>query len=147
MKYSFLLYLIICRACFNHALTPPIFEVSYPHNKHGEIKISSSTKHTIIDITSESGMGKGTVKLIKGKWPEILSVRLHLKGLEGFTVSNGKTTIDKSDMSVKAYDKNGQLFEKKYLMNEPGYYEVHLPNALFEAGTTYIEIHWVDFYR
>lgn len=147
MKYSGLIYLLICLRCISHPVTPPIFEVSYLQGKKGEIKVTSTTTKSVIEISSEFGIGGGAVKLIDGSWPEILIVRLHLKGLEGFTVSNGKMEIDKSDLLVQAYDKNGNTFEHKYLMDKKGYYEVLLPGSLFAEGTSEIKIHWVDFYR
>ncbi len=147
MKYSLLICLFIWVACSHHTNTPPIFEVSYHPGRKSEIKVISGKEQSIIDISSESGIGGGTVKLIQGTWPETLIVRLHLKGLEGFTVSNGKLKIEKSDLSVKAYNKDGEPFTDKYLPGEQGYYEVQLPNTLFVGGTTDLEIQWIDFYR
>ena len=56
-------------------------------------------------------------------------------------------TIDKSQLSVIAYDSNGNLYDKKYLLEEKGYYEVKLPKPLFSGGVTEITFNWVDFYR
>ena len=130
-----------------------MFEVSYPQGQkslHGlvnEIHISTNKNESLIEISSQSGIGRGVIKLIQGGWPEEIIARLYLKGLEGFTVSSEQITIDKSVMSVSAYDKNSRLYEKKYLLNEKGYYEVKLPNRLFTDGTKEISLHWIDFYR
>jgi hypothetical protein len=112
-----------------------------------EIHISTVNNESMIEISSQSGIGSGVIRLIQGDWPDMVTARLYLKGLEGLTVSSEQIIIDKSALSVSAYDKNGRLYEKKYLLNEKGYYEVKLPNKLFTDGAKEISLHWVDFYR
>jgi hypothetical protein len=102
---------------------------------------------TLITISSNRGIGTGSIKLIEGNWTKKVIAHLHLGGLEGFAVSNGRVTFEKSDLLVKAYDKKDSLFDKEYLLAEKGYYEIDLPNSLFVDGVTEITIHWVDFYR
>ena len=140
MRYSFLILIILhCSGCIKATVTP-MFEVYYPQGQtssHGlvnEIHISTNENESLIEISSQSGIGSGIIKLIQGDWPEVVTARLYLKSLEGFTVSSEQITIDKSALSVSAYDKNGRLYEKKYLINERGYYEVKLPNRLFTDG-------------
>ena len=153
MRYSLFILIILCSGCIKETITPAIFEVYYPQGQkssHGlmnEIHVSTVNNESLIEISSQSGIGRGVIKLIQGDWPEEIIVRLYLKGLEGFTVSSEQFTVDRSEMSVSAYDKNGRLYDKKYLLNERGYYEIKLPNRLFTDRTTEITIHWVDFYR
>lgn len=153
MRYSLFILIILCSGCFKETITPAIFEVYYPQGQkssHGlmnEIHVSTDNNQSLIEISSQSGIGRGVIRLIQGRWSDVVIVRLYLKGLEGFTVSNEQFTVDRSEVSVSAYDKNGHLHGKKYLLNERGYYEVKLPNRLFTDRTTEIIIHWVDFYR
>jgi len=149
MRYSFFIFLIIfCPGCIKETITPPIFEVYYPqglktsHGLMNEIHISIVNNESLIEISSQSGIGHGVIKLIQGDWPEMVTVRLYLKGLEGFTVSSEQITIDKSIMPVSAFDNNGRLYEKKYLLNKRGYYEVKLPDKLFTIGIKKISVCW-----
>jgi len=154
MRYIFFtLVFILCFGCIKETNILPVFEVYYPQGQktsHGlmnEVHISTINNESLIEISSQSGIGRGVIRLIQGDWPKIVTARLYLKGLEGFAVSNEQITIDKSALSVSAYDKSGRLYEKKYLQNERGYYEVMLPVKLFTDGTKEISLHWVDFYR
>ncbi len=126
---------------------PATLEVSYSNRQANEVTVSSSSFNTLIDISSEFGRGNAAIKLKDGEWPESLTIRLHLRGLEGFVVSNGITTIEKHQLDVQAYDQNMSPFSQEYLMSEAGYYEIRLPRSLFAEGVTDIQIQWVDFYR
>ncbi|MFM1892772.1 MAG: hypothetical protein RLZ44_1849 [Pseudomonadota bacterium] len=133
--------------------TAPTFEVHYPHgqkNVHGlenNIEIAATAKSALIDISSESGIATGVIRLTAGSWPENVTVRLHLAGLEGLTISSGAVVFQKEDLTVKAFDRHGNLFHEKYLLDKKGYYEIELPSALFADQATEVTIHWVDFYR
>ena len=74
-------------------------------------------------------------------------MRLHLRGLEGFSVSNGKKTIQRSDLNVRMLDPEGNLLEGKYLLKNKGYYEAIVPSSLLGPEVREIQIRWVDFYR
>jgi hypothetical protein len=76
--------------------------------------------------------------------------------LEGFSVSNGKKTIPRSDLNIRMLDPKGNPVEGKYLLKSlgqnkskriEGYYEATIPQSLLTEDTKEIEIHWVDFYR
>jgi len=147
MKSGFLLCLMICVACASQTVSSPIFEVSYPQDKKDEIKVHSARDKVLVEVSSAHGIGSGTINLRKGQWPDQVLVHLRLKGLEGFTVSNGIMELDKSDLSVQVFTDNGNVWNHKYLMSELGYYEVQLPKSLFVDGVNSIAIQWVDFYR
>lgn len=123
------------------------FEVTPLSRQSDNVTVTSDSSNALISVSSEFGIGQATVKLTQGEWPATVTVRLYLKGLEGFTANNGTTTIEKQQLSVQAYDQNMAPSEQEYLMDEVGYYEVRLPASLFTEGTTDIRIQWVDFYR
>ena len=128
----------------------PVLEIFYPNRTTGEATASPDEPNTLIDISSTSnttGAGSSTISLSRGEWPESIAVRLYLHGLEGFTATNGTTTIDRHQLNVQAFDRNMTPSDQKYLMEEAGYYEVHLPRSLFTEDTTEIRTQWVDFYR
>lgn len=147
MKSGFLLCLMICVACASHTVSSQVFEISYSQDKKDRIKVHSDSDKVLIEVSGEYGIGSGTIDLLKGQWPDLVVVRLKLKGLEGFIVSNGIVELDKSDLSVQAYTSDGTVWTGKYLLNEMGYYEAQLPKSLFVDGVTSIAIQWVDFYR
>ena len=98
-------------------------------------------------------------------------LRLHLKGLEHFKVTNGKVTLEaagsghdgkvrlwkdgKEDSPLDAkspYWTEIRMFgdDGKPTTSIPlkdGYFEIQLPKALFEDNPKSITINWIDFYR
>lgn len=129
---------------------PAAIEVSYSNNRGNEVTVSTDaaeSSNTLINISSEFGIGSAAIKLKRERWPDSLTIRLHLRGLEGFIVSNGTTTLEKHQLSIQAYDQSMTPFDGEYLMSEAGYYEIRLPKALLTESATDIHINWVDFYR
>jgi hypothetical protein len=109
--------------------------------------VSVQNNKAVIHISSEIGIGSATVELIEGRWPRTVLLRLHLRGLEGITVSNGTMMLERPELSVTAFDASGNPTDQKYLCDDNGYFEVHLPDSLFDQVVTAIRIEWVDFYR
>ena len=102
-----------------------------------------------------------------------MTLRLHLKGLENLKVTNGKTSLElavsshndkqsvrlwlngKDDsplnaespfwMEVQMVGDDGKPV--KSVPRVEGYFEMRLPNALFNGNPKSITINWIDFYR
>ena len=98
-------------------------------------------------------------------------LRLHLKGLENFKVSNGIITLEaavSSQDSIVRLWKDGKedspldskspyWMEIRMVGNDgkpttsipvtDGYFEIQLPKALFEDNPKSITVNWIDFYR
>ena len=126
---------------------------------------------TVFCIHSPSGIGSAGI--CRESWSDHVSLRLHLRGLEGLTISNGSMTlkasvpsrsghrrllhvvhddqekvVDKGDLSwteIGAFDANGKSV--RGLPEEGGYFEIDLPVAFFEAKPKSLTIDWIDFYR
>ena len=120
-------------------------------------------------IRSPSGIGSATIE--RDTWPDHVSLRLHLRGLEHLSIGNGSVTIKASVLShsgnrrllsvaeggqektlekgspywadIQAFDANGNPIEG--LPEGTGYFEMALPPALLEAKS--LTISWIDFYR
>ena len=121
-----------------------------------EIKVSQRDGATIFDVRDQFGIGGGTVQLVSEKWPEKVLVRLHLAGLEGFSLTIGKKVLTRSDLKVRMLDPKGKPLPGRYLLKSTGpnaskriagYYEVELPAMLLTAAVKEIKLSWVDFYR
>lgn len=122
-------------------------------------------------VESPSGISQAVIVRQDEAWPKTIILRLHLKGLESFPVSNGKVKVDAAVSSqtgkVRIW-KDGKedipLDEKSPFRTEirivgsdgkpsreiplkDGYFEVTLPRAFFEVNPKTITVAWIDFYR
>jgi hypothetical protein len=123
----------------------------------------------VIDITSEFGIDKATIKRGSSEWPKTILVRLHLGGLESFKASRKGFAIEwsvastgdheatetlKSGMRVSVIAKDSPFYGEvrivggeKTIPLKDGCFEVALPAMLFEANPEEVALEWVDFYR
>ena len=126
---------------------------------------------TIFSVRSPSGIGSATIG--RDSWPDRVSLRLYLRGLEGLTISNGSVIVKASVLShsgnrrmltvangsqeqvseedsrywteIKTFDARKRSVQE--LPEGGGYFEMVLPQALFEARPQSLSIDWIDFYR
>ena len=141
----------------------------------GRIEAWSREGAVILDVYSESGIGRADISPGPQGWPPGLVFRLHLKGLESFSVKFGEFHLDSSVLSRAPY---GQLCEfqgrkgpdgttriteaSSYWMSavmvteegasrkiplEEGYFEVTVPRAVLASGPDMLRVQWIDFYR
>jgi hypothetical protein len=145
-----------------------------PGTSTSDVTVSAQDTRTIVDIR---GGGIGTVELSRSDaaWPEPIVLRLHLSGLESLNVDNGTIAIGTSVLSRSPPEQVGQLLpgsgrastnvtpDSPFWMplriigaREPGapavplaegYFEVTLPDILFDESTNRLIIRWVDFFR
>jgi hypothetical protein len=128
---------------------------------------------TVFSVKSPSGISQVVIERQGEKWPEVVVLRLHLKGLENFRASNGKVTlaaavsVQDSKPKVRLW-KDGRedapLDEKSLFWMDlriltaegkpaskiplkDGYFEMALPRAFFEGNPNSITLNWIDFYR
>lgn len=138
-----------------------------------KVIVSSDTKSTIFSIHSPLGIGQATIERTAALWPNMVTLRLHLKGLESFRVTHGDTTLEASVsshhdnmrlrpwvnkkenellnsgskhwMEIRMVGNDGKTTNRIPLNN--GYFEMHLPMAIFEENPKSLTFHWIDFYR
>ena len=138
----------------------PEFNFDYqkkgPHGSTNSILATIERSKTIFDVKSGFGIGGGKIKLATGEWPEKVLVRLHLTGLEGFSVSNGKQSLNRSNLDIRILDLKGNPVKGPYLLKSlgpnkseriEGFYEATIPKSLLTEDAKEIQISWVDFYR
>ena len=133
-----------------------VYQKKGPRDETREIKVTQQAGVTIFDVRDQFGIGKGTIQLASGTWPEKVLVRLHLAGLEGFSLTIGKKVLARSDLKVRMLDAKGKPLPGRYLLKPTdrnsskriaGYYEVQVPRLVLTAATKEIKLSWVDFYR
>lgn len=126
-----------------------------------------------IAIRSPFGISGAKIERTGERWPESVTLRVNLKGLERFRVTAGEVAIEAAVAStdaaprircwkpgaeetslgtddplwldVRLLDAKGA--EVRKLPEAEGCFEVRLPKALFEENPPSIELEWVDFYR
>jgi len=134
-----------------------------------QIRFSKEDDKTIIDITSQFGIDRATIKRTADEWPKSMMLRLHLSGLESFKASSGNVAVEWSVSStgdhvtrtslmsgkrVAAIQKGSPYFTTVSIVGgngkiplKDGYFEVLMPTKLFEGNPEEITLHWIDFYR
>lgn len=125
----------------------------------------------IFSVRSPFGISQAVIESTSGNWSDSVILRLHLKGLESFKVSNGKVTLEASvssqDGKVRLWmdgkedsplDSKSPYWTEVRMIGkdvkpdtkiplEDGCFEIPLPNALFKDNPKSITISWIDFYR
>ena len=139
------------------------------------LKVSIDGNTTIFSITSPSGIGAVTVERKTDHWPDKLTVRIHLQGLESFSIAAGDTTLRASVSSnsrtptpllhLSRGGKEGTQLTKddpywtdiqtldaqgKPVKDRPekgGWFEITIPHALLADQNKTIALEWIDFFR
>ena len=140
-------------------------------NDKVEVKVDKD--QTLFSIHSPIGISQVVIERVTEKWPDVIVLRLHLKGLESFRVSNGKVTVDASvsshddkervrlwkdgsedsplDIKSPFWMEIGMIGDDgkplKTIPLKNGYFQIQLPKGLFEDNPKSITINWIDFYR
>ncbi len=118
-----------------------------PHGKPRRMNFFRSLDGVVgIEVSDEFGIGGGVVRLLRGKWPGKLRLRLRLEGLEGLNVSVGKKTLERAALDVRLLTPAGEPLEGKYRQDRPGHYEAVIPAGVLD-GAEEVRLSWVDFYR
>lgn len=112
-----------------------VFKTESLANQTDEVTVLSA-QDGIFEVRSKNGFGTGSVQLVEGDWPEVCTVRLYLKNLEGFKLIIESELYDKYELEVS--DKIG---------DEDPYFEVKIPRTLLLGGTKRFDFNFVDYYR
>jgi hypothetical protein len=149
--------------------TPP-FKITTKRD-NDNVVVKTEKDRVVISVQSPFGISQAVIEPTEAKWPDTVVLRLHLKGLENFQVTNDKMKLEASvssqDSKVRLW-KNGkeksQIDAKSpYWMDvqmigsdrkpakavplKDGYFQIDLPKVLFEDNPKSITVHWIDFYR
>lgn len=137
------------------------------------VEVLVEMNKTVFSIHSPFGIGETTIKRTDDKWPEAVALRLHLKGLEGFRISNGKFTLNAAASSqdnkrrvrqwkdgnedslldsqspfwMEICPVGGDGKPAEDLSPKDGYFDMQLPKAFFAGNQNSFTVNWIDFYR
>jgi hypothetical protein len=151
---------------------PAKFQIT-TRKKDDSVEVQADKDKTVFSVKSPFGISAAVIERVEEKWPEAVVLRLHLKGLENFRVSNGKVTVDaavsieegktkvrmwkdgkedvplddKSPLWTDIRIVGGEGKPAKELPLKDGYFEMTLPRAFFEGNPNSITLNWIDFYR
>lgn len=146
----------------------PSFQVEVGR-EDSRISFTKEDDKTIIDVSSEFGIDKATIRRRADEWTRPMILRLHLSGLEAFKASSGNVAVEWSVSStgdhatrtslvsgkrVAAIPKDSPYFSRVRIVGgngkiplKGGFFEVALPAKLFERNPDEITLKWIDFYR
>ncbi len=137
MKTLLLCITLLLTAC-QSSDKPPVFETFIQHPAD-TIRLQQQKGSLQILIDSPGGIGSGSVTRKAGRWPENITLRLHLRDLEGFRIHNGTDEITgflgNPGPDALRIEKTGEWIE------------VTVPEKLLEHNPPLLSFHWVDFYR
>jgi len=150
----------------------PMFNIT-TKRMDDSVEVRSDRDKTVFAIKSPFGISQAVIERAGEKWPDVVVLRLHLKGLESFRVSNAKVTLD---AAVSSHDDKQRVRvwkdgDEKALLDsrspfwmdirmvggdgkpakeiplKDGYFEIHLPGSFFKDNPKSITANWIDFYR
>jgi len=151
---------------------PPRFKIT-TKKQDDNVAVRADKDKTTFIVKSPSGISQAVIERKDETWPKVVVLRLHLKGLESFWVSNGNVRLDaavsiqegKPKVRLWKDGKEGAPLDVKSpfwadirivgddgkpateLPLKNGYFEVTMPRALFEGNPKTITAGWIDFYR
>ena len=129
-------------------------------DRDNQLSLSVGNETTVIDVQSPGGIGRAEIGFLSGSYPSQIILRLHLKRLEGFKLTYGRTTVSASssgtsdtvtqslvqtDGSERAVTPSSPLWME--IQREQEYFDIKLPNAMTQEKPESFSFEWIDFYR
>jgi hypothetical protein len=135
------------------------------------VEVKAEKENVVFSVHSPFGISHAAIERTVDKWPDAVVLHLHLKGLENFSVTNGKVKLE---ASVSSQDGKVRLWKDgkedtpldaqspywmvirmvgsdgkptKTIPLKDGYFEMQLPKAVFEGNPKSITVNWIDFYK
>lgn len=153
--------------------TPPLKVTTKRDDDRVDVDVKAEKGKETFSVQSPFGISNAVIERTDEKWPDAVALRLHLKGLENFKVTNGKVTLEgsaslqegkpvvrlwkdgkvdspldaKSPYWIDVRILGGDGKAAKELPVKDGYFALTLPKAFFEGNPKSITVNWIDFYR
>ena len=166
---SWLLVLAFAATTANADEKPP-FKITTKRD-NDRVVVKADKDKVELAVHSPFGISDAVIERADEKWPDAVVLRLHLKGLENFSVSNDKVKLE---ASVSSQDGRVRLWKDgkedtpldakspywmeirmvssdgkpaKTIPLKDGYFELQVPKTFFEGNPKSITLNWIDFYR
>lgn len=165
-------FILVLNAMAVTADDPPPFKVT-TRRADDRVDVKVEKGKATVSIQSPFGISQSMIERTGETWPDTIVLRLHLKGLEGFKITNGKVKLEgatsfqtgmplvrlwmdgKEDapldvksphwIAVRIIGDDGK--PAKELPLKGGFFELPLSRTLFEGNPKTITVSWIDFYR
>jgi hypothetical protein len=150
----------------------PRFKIT-TRKANDSVSIDTDKDRTVFVVKSPFGISQADIERLEDQWPAAVVLRLHLKGLEGLKIGNGKVTLHaavsvqdgKAKVRLWKDGKEEAVLDEKSpwwmpirvvggdgkpareLPLKDGFFEISLPQAFFEGNPKTITAQWIDFYR
>ena len=150
----------------------PTFKIT-TKKRYDSVEVRADKDKTVFVVKSPSGISQAVLERQDVTWPKVVLLRLHLKGLENFRVSNGKVRLDAAVSAQEGKPKvrlwkdgkeDAPLDEKSPFWADirivggdgkpateiplkDGHFEVAVPRAFFDGMPKTITMGWIDFFR
>lgn len=166
--------LIAASIAFGSAVTAgddkPPFKITTKRD-NDRVEVKAEENKVLFSVHSPFGISHTIIERLGERWPDVVVLRLHLKGLENFSATNDKVKLEASvssqDGKVRLWkdakedspldSKSPYWMQIRMLGNDgkpaktiplkDGYFEIQLPRPFFESNPKSIRINWIDFYR
>lgn len=151
------------------AVKAPQLKVT-PKHVNDEVDFKVEKDQAVCSVRSPFGISQAILESLGVNWPDAVTLRLDLKGLEYLKVTNGKVILE---AAVSSQDGSSRLWkdgnedspldsEDPFWMEirmvgdigkpttvplNDGYFEILLPKALLKDNPKSITVNWIDFYR
>lgn len=131
------------------------------------IEVRQEGENVLLEVWSPSGIGSAAIAPRDGKWPNVVVLRLHLRGLESLVVTSDKVKLNGFVLShsgntrhlhlsiegkerepgteFRVLDAAGKPIQG--LPDKDGYFELVLPKVMLEGQPKRVDLEWIDFYR
>lgn len=141
-----------------------MIELTLDHPEGNAAKVILSDGRALIDVTDSRGINGLTARLEQGEWPETITVRLRLRGLEhleisydNITLTSGRSSNDSPDppLILAVTDENGEvaqaspsasIYYPEIEQSDDGF-DITLPPHFFSEERPSFAMQWIDFYR
>ena len=166
------LFVLVLAATTAVADDPPPFKVT-TKRADDRADVKAEKDKVIVSVQSPFGISHAVIERGGETWPDAVVLRLHLKGLENFKVTNGTVKLEgaaslqdgrplvrlwkdgkedapldaKSPLWIEVRIVGDDGKQAKELPLKGGYFEMPLPKAMFEGNPKTITVSWIDFYR
>jgi hypothetical protein len=121
--------------------------------------VTSAHNATVLAITSKSGIGGAKLLRTGAQWPERLTIRLNVKGLESLRIENGHIRLDAAfkrrrqvpywnignNSDRRSRPRDGTL-EVDMIKTETSI-EIVIPREILDGNPERIGLFWIDFFR